>query len=97
MIPADGLYLVVVMVAANSGNKDPFTARVRVDMHSPDSAVRKYLILSDISTTFKTQDAFIGLISIYTTHYWILLKVKLFYVVRAISPSLTGRCSRSTR
>jgi len=45
VIPADGLYLVVVMVAANSGNKDPFTARVRVDMHSPDSA--GYLSITD--------------------------------------------------
>ena len=39
VIPADGVYLVVVRVWAKPSNKAPFTAAVHVGMHSPDSAV----------------------------------------------------------
>ena len=39
VIPADGVYLVVVRVWAKPSNKAPFTATVHVGMHSPDSAV----------------------------------------------------------
>ena len=43
VIPADGVYLVVVRVWANV-NSNPFTASVHVDMLSPNSAVSKFLL-----------------------------------------------------
>ena len=78
VIPADGVYLVVVRVWANV-NSNPFTASVHVDMLSPSSAVSKTLNILMLSISSSQ------------------LSTLMLCYVRAISPSRTGRCSRSTR